>query len=78
MREGKTMSLQMLREHMTLEGMAKLYCRGLDDQWPEEAIAPLRNYLQDVPRFRPVAGQDTISLDGRTQKTTCLSLRAVF
>ncbi|MCQ4078734.1 conjugal transfer protein TrbC, partial [Klebsiella pneumoniae] len=48
-REGKTMSLQMLREHMTLEGMAKLYCRGLDDQWPEEAIAPLRNYLQDVP-----------------------------
>lgn len=50
-REGKTMSLQMLREHMTLEGMAKLYCRGLDDQWPEEAIAPLRNYLQDVPGF---------------------------
>lgn len=47
----KTMSLQMLREHMTLEGMAKLYCRGLDDQWPEEAIAPLRNYLQDVPGF---------------------------
>lgn len=45
------MSLQMLREHMTLEGMAKLYCRGLDDQWPEEAIAPLRNYLQDVPGF---------------------------
>ena len=35
-REGKTMSLQMLREHMTLEGMAKLYCRGLDDQWPED------------------------------------------
>ncbi|EEY1765599.1 TPA: TraM recognition domain-containing protein, partial [Escherichia coli] len=31
--------------------MAKLYCRGLDDQWPEEAIAPLRNYLQDVPGF---------------------------
>lgn len=50
-REGKTMSLQMLREHMTLEGMARLYCRGLDDQWPEEAIAPLRNYLQDVPGF---------------------------
>ncbi len=50
-RERKTMSLQMLREHMTLEGMAKLYCRGLDDQWPEEAIAPLRNYLQDVPGF---------------------------
>ncbi|HFU2212614.1 TPA: conjugal transfer protein TrbC, partial [Escherichia coli] len=24
---------------------------GLDDQWPEEAIAPLRNYLQDVPGF---------------------------
>ncbi|EEJ4252300.1 conjugal transfer protein TrbC [Salmonella enterica subsp. enterica serovar 4,[5],12:b:-] len=50
-REGKTMSLQMLREHMTLEGMARLYCRALDDQWPEEAIAPLRNYLQDVPGF---------------------------
>lgn len=49
--ERKTMSLQMLREHMTLEGMAKLYCRGLDDQWPEEAITPLRNYLQDVPGF---------------------------
>lgn len=30
-REGKTMSL-VLREHMTLEGMAKLYCRGLDDR----------------------------------------------
>lgn len=50
-REGRTMSLQMLREHMSLEGMAKLYCRGIDDQWPEEAIAPLRNYLQDVPGF---------------------------
>lgn len=50
-REGRTMSLQMLREHMSLEGMAKLYCRGIDDQWPEEAIAPLRNYLQNVPGF---------------------------
>ncbi len=77
-REGKTMSLQMLREHMTLEGMAKLYCRGLDDQWPEEAIAPLRNYLQDVPGFDLSLVRTPSALDGRTQKTTCLSLRAVF
>ncbi len=72
------MSLQMLREHMTLEGMAKLYCRGLDDQWPEEAIAPLRNYLQDVPGFDLSLVRTPSALDGRTQKTTCLSLRAVF
>lgn len=50
-REGKHMSLQMLREHMSLDKMAELYCRAIDDQWPEEAVAPLRNYLQDVPGF---------------------------
>lgn len=50
-REGKHMSLQMLREHMSLDKMAELYCRAIDDQWPEEAVAPLRNYLKDVPGF---------------------------
>lgn len=50
-REGKHMSLQMLREHMSLDKMAELYCRAVDDQWPEEAVAPLRNYLKDVPGF---------------------------
>ncbi|EDT2962889.1 conjugal transfer protein TrbC [Salmonella enterica subsp. enterica] len=50
-RENKTMSLQMLREHMTLEKLAGLYCRAVDEQWPEDAVTPLRNYLQDVPGF---------------------------
>lgn len=50
-RENKTMSLQLLREFMPLEKLAGLYCKALDDQWPEEAIAPLRNYLVDVPGF---------------------------
>lgn len=50
-RENKPMSLQLLREFMPLEKLAGLYCKGLDDQWPEEAIAPLRNYLVDVPGF---------------------------
>ncbi|MGS6320752.1 F-type conjugative transfer protein TrbC, partial [Enterobacter hormaechei] len=36
-RENKTMSLQLLREFMPLEKLAGLYCRAVDDQWPEEA-----------------------------------------
>jgi len=50
-RENKTMSLQLLREFMPLEKLAGLYCRAVDDQWPEEAVAPLYNYLVDVPGF---------------------------
>ncbi|CAM4371537.1 F-type conjugative transfer protein TrbC [Citrobacter freundii complex sp. 2024EL-00228] len=50
-RENKTMSLQLLREFMPLEKLAGLYCRAVDDQWPEEAVSPLYNYLVDVPGF---------------------------
>ena len=50
-RENKTMSLQLLREFMPLEKLAELYCRAVDDQWPEEAVSPLYNYLVDVPGF---------------------------
>lgn len=50
-RENKTMSLQLLREFMPLEKLAELYCRAVDDGWPEEAVAPLYNYLVDVPGF---------------------------
>lgn len=50
-RENKTMSLQLLREFMPLEKLAELYCRAVDDQWPAEAVAPLYNYLVDVPGF---------------------------
>lgn len=50
-RENKTMSLQLLREFMPLEKLAELYCRAVDDQWPDEAAAPLYNYLVDVPGF---------------------------
>lgn len=50
-RENKTMSLQLLREFMPLEKLAELYCRAVDDQWPEEAVSPLHNYLVDVPGF---------------------------
>lgn len=50
-RNRKAMSLQQLRDHMPLEKLAGLYCTALDEQWPEEAITPLRNYLQDVPGF---------------------------
>lgn len=42
-RENKTMSLQLLREFMPLEKLAELYCRAVDDQWPEEAVSPLYN-----------------------------------
>lgn len=50
-RENKIMSLQLLREFMPLEKLAELYCRAVDDQWPEEAVSPLYNYLVDVPGF---------------------------
>jgi len=50
-RENQTMSLQLLREFMPLEKLAELYCRAVDDQWPEEAVSPLYNYLVDVPGF---------------------------
>lgn len=50
-RENKTMSLQMLREFMPLDKLAELYCIAVDDQWPQEAVSPLYNYLVDVPGF---------------------------
>lgn len=43
--------MQLLREYMPLEKMAALYVTGVDARWPEEALSPLKNYLQELPGF---------------------------
>ena len=49
--EKRCMSMQLLREYMPLEKMAALYVTGVDTRWPEEALSPLKNYLQELPGF---------------------------
>lgn len=49
--EKRVMSMHLLRHNMSLENMAELYAKGIDDCWPDEAVAPLKNYLTELPGF---------------------------
>lgn len=50
-REGTVMSQRSIQAHLPLRAIAKLYIQAVEQQWHEEALLPIKNYLSTLAGF---------------------------